>query len=99
MKTKLFFLGLCCAAAAVSCNHFDDTNVGRGPLTITLTKDDMATKTLLTEKTFGRKEMRFRFYILKILKFPAAVLMINLSLPPEPAQLPEHLPVQAVRSL
>lgn len=53
MKTKLFFLGLCCAAAAVSCNHFDDTNVGRGPLTITLTKDDMATKTLLTEKTEG----------------------------------------------
>lgn len=53
MKTRLFFLGLCCAAAAISCNNFDDTNVSRGPLTITLTKDDMATKTLLTEKTEG----------------------------------------------
>jgi hypothetical protein len=53
MKTRLFFLGLCCAAAAISCNNFDDTNVSRGPLTITLSKDDMATKTTLAEKTEG----------------------------------------------
>ncbi len=45
MKTSFLFLGLCCALAAISCTSIDDSASATKPLTITLTKDDSATKT------------------------------------------------------
>lgn len=45
MKTRFLFLGLCCALAAISCTSIDDSASATKPLTITLTKDDSATKT------------------------------------------------------
>lgn len=53
MKTRLLILGLCCTFAAISCTSIDDSASAPKPVTITLSKDDISTKTTLTEKTEG----------------------------------------------
>ncbi len=54
MKARLFILSLCCAIAAVSCQKEEKTKEPtKGPVTITLSRDDIGTKTTLTTSGAG----------------------------------------------
>ena len=53
MKTRFLFLGLCCTLAAISCTSIDDSANATKPLTITLSKDDITTKTSFATDGYG----------------------------------------------
>lgn len=53
MKARMIFLGLCCAVAAVSCQKADDSAPITGPVSITLSRDDIGTKTDLSVSGTG----------------------------------------------